>query len=542
MPTSADSAGPAAPGTTRLLRAGGLVAVSTLLSRLLGLARDTGMSALFGAGPEYGAFNLAWMLPNLFRRIFGEGALSTAFVPAFVRTVEKEGKEKGRRLAGAVAGALLVVLGSLTLAGVALALGFPDAWLGRWVGGEATARLLRRLSAILFPYVLFICLYAVAAGALNSLGRFFVPALAPAALNLVWLGGVAAVAVASPATLEEAAAILAWVVLGGGVLQLGMQLPALRSLGVLPRPKWDPADPGLRSVVRTMAPMVLGVALFQVNTFVDQAMAWGFVSPGANNYVYLANRLLQFPVSLVGFAAATAAFPAFARLAANEDRRALRGAFDRTLGFVLFLALPAGAGLLALASPCVSALFEHGRFEAADRVETARAVAMYALGVPFLCAIQILARVHYALGDARTPVRISGALVFANAGLNLLLVRPLGVSGLALATTVTAALNAALLARRLDRAGLPRSRELRARAVRSIAAALACGALAFGASRAAESAGTALSLAAGVVAGIAGFLGIARALGCPELLEVGRALGRAPRRPGGEGGVVDRPS
>ena len=512
-----------------LLRASGLVALCTLASRVLGLVRDSLGAALFGAGWEYGVFNLAWLLPNLFRRLFGEGALASAFVPAFARALRESGDAGARRLVASVAGALIALLGLLCAAGAAAAVLLPPGAIAPLLGESRDASLLLRLSAILSPYLLLVCLYALATAILNSLGRFFLPAVAPALLNVVWIAGLGVLTLLRPATLEAAASLLAFFVLAGGVAQLALQLPALRAAGFLPRPRLDTAHAPFRGVVRDMGPIVLGLAVVQLNLVVDQAMAWAFVAPGANTYIYLGNRLMQFPLSLVGAAAATASFPALAHRAAEGDFVGFRRAHDRILGFVVFLAAPAGAGLLALAEPVVRLLFEHGRFGAEDSRAAAGAVRMYACGVPFFCAAQILTRAHYALGDVRTPVRAAVALVFANVLLNLALVRPMGVAGLALATTICSALNVAVLAVALRaREIIPPSTDLLGRLARSAIAAAGTGLVTWGCFRAAVAGGLALlpCVGAALLAGAGSHFVSALLLRSPELNEVREAVAR----------------
>ncbi|HET6202483.1 MAG TPA: murein biosynthesis integral membrane protein MurJ [Planctomycetota bacterium] len=515
----------------QILRASGVVASCTLASRVLGLVRDSLGAATFGAGWVYGAFQLGWLLPNLFRRLFGEGALASAFIPAFARASRDGGTEAARRLVASVAWALLGVLGGLAVAAAAAALLLPPRWIAPLLGEAAAAGLVLRVSAILSPYLLLVCLYALATGVLNSRGRFFPPAVAPAVLNLVWIAGFAFLALLPPGTLEEGAVLLAFFVLAGGVAQLALQLPALRSEGFLVRPRLDRNDPGFREVVRDMVPIVLGLSLVQVNLVVDQLVAWALISPGANTYVYLGNRLLQFPLSMVGMAAASASFPALAERAAARDFPGFRRALDRTLGLVVFLAAPAGAGLFVLAEPVTRLLFGHGRFGPADVAKAAGAVGMFALGVPFLCAAQILARAHYALGDTRTPVRIAAILVLVNFALNLLLVRPLGVAGLALATTLGSAANGWALARKLRARGdVPGTAGLRGSLLRSALGALACGLAAFAVRRACAGAGLFPSVAAAVGAGAAATFVAAAWLRSGEVRDLRAAFARRRSR------------
>ena len=441
---------------TRLVRAASAISGLTLLSRVLGLWRDTVMAAVLGAGPVSDTFFLAWAMPNLMRRLLGEGALSASFVPAYT-AAHKQGPGPARALLAGVLGAVLWILLPLCAVACGIALwccGRIDA------GSDAAARmpLLLSLGAILFPYTIPICATALLAGALNTLGSFALPAAAPALLNVVWI---AALYLAAPLGIggdEGVVTFLSLALLAGGFLQLALVVWPMRRRGAMatPRLAWPAAGSAARGVFVAMLPTVLGMSLGQISTLIDQSMAYGLLGDGANTYLYLGNRLLLFPHALTALAVVVAVFPRLASDAGESDRAAMRATLDRAASAMLFVTIPAAMGLFVLADDVVTALFVRRSFTADDAEATALTTRCLLLGLPFLGLSQLYARAFYAVGDTRTPARIAAWLLLLNVGLNavLLLVLGLGTEGLALSTSVVAALNAALLASSL-RAAVP---------------------------------------------------------------------------------------
>jgi len=353
---------------------------------------------------------------------------------------------------------------------VALCLLLPSGTLGLTtdepgVPDVAADVLFFELSAVLLPYLVPICLVALLAGALNSHGVFALPAFGPVVLNVFWIGGLllaVAMGITAPADVGR---FVTWFLLAAGCVQFVVLAGALRRRNALPRPDFaipragDPA----RAVFTGMLPAILGLSVTQLNTLVDQSMAVGLVAPGANNYVYLANRLLLFPHALTSMAMAVAVFPRLSRLAGSGRHDEFHDELDRILAFSVFLSVPASAGLVLVGPDLVPLLFEHGAFTAADSRETWLATALLVAGLPALGVAQLYARGIYALGDVKTPARIAGYLVIANLGLNLLFVSVagLGAAGLTLATAVSATLNALALGIVIHRrtgASAPRTR------------------------------------------------------------------------------------
>jgi putative peptidoglycan lipid II flippase len=439
-----------------------VTALGTLLSRVLGMVRDMATASLLGlaGGGVMDAFSVAYRLPNLFRRLFGEGALTASYLPVLAADLETD-RRKAWQLSSVLLAWLAALLLVLTLVGELL---LAAAWLV-W-GGEPATALLIGLSAAMLPYMLLICLAAQLSTTLHALRHFAVPALTPTVLNVCWLAAAWLVAPRLSDDRETQAYVLAASIVLAGVLQVLFQVPTLRRLGF--RFDYNPpaARDGLRRIALAMLPMLAGLAVTQVNTLADSLIAWGLAaSPegsaeiawlggtmayplrqGAAAAVYYGERFYQFPLGVLGMAVAAAIFPLLSRHAARGDLRRLGSDLTLGLRLVVCLGVPAGAGLALLAEPIVRLVLEHGRFTPDDTVRTARMIACYAAGVPAFCALPVVVRGFYAVGDAATPARLAGAVVALNLALNLVLIwTPLGEAGLAVATAVSSTLQVAVL-------------------------------------------------------------------------------------------------
>ncbi len=424
-----------------------IVAGGTLASRLLGLVRWIVTARLFGTGAALDMFLLAFTIPNLFRRLFGEGAVGPAFIPEFSRVLLAR-EANGRNLFRAVLTALAVLLGGITFVGwlacaVVLLVGRPSP---EW-------RLFCVLLSIMLPYLPLMCLGALQGAALNVKGHFLVPALAPALLNLCWIAAVLLYGGTSGVM------ALAGAVLVAGALQYVCQIPLLWRHRLSVRPLWDLAHPGLRRIAKLLLPVVLAGAVFQINVVIDRLIALFCVpGDGAISALGYGTRLMQFPLGVLGLALATAAFPLYSQQAARGDREGLARSVNLGLRAVLLMALPCMAVMAAFNVPVVRVLFERGEFDAVSTARTARVLQYYALGLWAFCGVHVLARAFYALQDTRTPVRIAMMMVGANLVLNLVLVWPLQEAGLALASSLSSTGNVVLLflllRRRLDSLGL----------------------------------------------------------------------------------------
>jgi putative peptidoglycan lipid II flippase len=402
------------------VRAAGLVSACTLLSRILGFARDAVSAYFFGASPLWDAFALAFRIPNLFRRLFGEGALTSAFLPAFVERADGGRAADAHALLNKLATALALGLGLLVAAIVAFTFAMPALW-----PGDPKVELEAPLLRIMMPYLAIICTAAILGAALNGLRHYFAPAFAPVLLNVAWIGAL----FLFPGNVEA----VAWAVVVGGLLELLVMVPALRARGMTPRPDLDLRDPALRDVGRSFLPIVLGLAPAQINEMVGSVVAQHLIpGSGAVSSLYFGNQLVQLPLALIGTAVATAVFPLFA-----SPREDFGDVLRKALRLVLFLSIPATLGLVVLAEPIVALLFERGRFTSADTARVAGVVVLYAAGLWCYCANQIQVRAFYAKKETRTPARVSACMVALNLGLTLALVGPLRERGIAIANSVS---------------------------------------------------------------------------------------------------------
>lgn len=508
-----------------------LVGLCTLASRVLGFVRETLMASLIGVNAVGGALTLAFRIPNLFRRLFGEGAFTAVFLPMYTRTLDREGPAAARGMLAAVSGALLGSLAALSALVAAVCLFAPREWIVPDGAAAAQWNLTFDYLAVLFPYLVLVIAYALAMAVLNAHGSFLVSAAAPALQNLVAIAGIL-VAYWMSVPLPVAGLVVAWFFLMSGLAQFGVQVPALARAGALVVPSLAPRHPAVRSVAREMAPLVLGLGLPQLNLLADQLIAVAFLSEGSNQYLSLADRLLQFPLGVIGIGAATVSFPLFTRLFAEGNLQTLRFELDRGIREISHLALPAAAGLIALAEPIARALFERGAFTAADTENTAPVIAMYALGVPALCVTPLVVRVFYAAGNTRTPVRVSAALVALNLALSLALVGPLGAAGIALAFSATGFVNLAALLFLLGKLQLPSSSGLGRPLATMGFAAGACGLAAWGAHEAVGLYGAVpglMALLAGLGAGLVVYFLLGRILQLPDNKHVMTAASRLLR-------------
>ncbi len=440
---------------TRLVRAATSISAITLLSRVLGLFRDRLMAQTLGAGWVQGVFLLAWMMPNLMRRLLGEGALSAALIPQYAR-IQKEDPAKARRLLEEVMGAVVTILGPICVVVAIASLLIPTEWFPvPDAGGPESIRLLLALNAVLFAYSLPICLAALAAGALNTLGSFALPASIPVALNVIWIAALTAAQPLGFTVDTEVATFAAWSLLVGGGVQLLIVLAPLRRRGALGRPRLGLPKRGTPAfhVFVMMGPTVLGMSLNQVSSLLDQLLAYCVVAPGANMYVYLSNRLLLFPHALTALAVAVAVFPRLASEADSDGRRAMRRTLDLAASATVLVTLPAAMGLILLADDVIDVLFVGGRFGPDEIAPTALTAICLVAGLPFLGLTQLYARAFYAVEDPATPARTAGQMVLLNAAasVTLLYTTNLGTAALTLASTVASAGNAFLLARRFRR-------------------------------------------------------------------------------------------
>ena len=425
------------------------VSLLTLVSRFSGLARDAAQSRVFGAGPIMDAFFIAFQLPNLFRRLFGEGALSASFTPVYAK-LEQDNPQKARLLASVAIALLTVVLAALTLVGEAVVLMLPYFF--------PKEQLAYQLMAIMLPYMPLICVVALLGSILNVHGKFAVAAASPIILNAAIIAASIGVSYMHGG-LEHTRhiQIVAWSVVVAGLLQVAWMMWSMRGYGIRLSLQWHGCRDSLRTMLTTMVPMMLGLGVFQINTFIDSVIAsyptlvgptiFGVQFPlmeGSNAAMNYATRLYEFPLGVFGIAIATAIFPTLSRQASNPALFA--HTLRRGIRLALFIGLPASAGLIVVRTHLTAVVFQGGKFSADDTIRVATILLGFAPAVVAFSVMQTITRAFYALGDTITPTRISIWMVCFNLLLNCTLIwTPLNTSGLAWSTTICAFIQAAIL-------------------------------------------------------------------------------------------------
>ena len=520
------------------------IAGITMLSRVAGLVRVLVLGRRFGDSRITDAFYLAFMIPNLFRRLFGEGALSAAFVPVFSETAEKQGRQQAGALLANVLALLGLALGALC---VLVELGLlcvhllaPEDWDGR---------LVVMYTAIMMPFMVTICLLALGSAALNCVKHFTYPAAAPIILNLCIIAAAVGVSPHLPGVTDRLTVVAVSVVVAGAI-QLAAMVWLLRAHRLPCLPRLRPLQPQVREMIRMMGPMLIGLGVLQLNALLDKLIAWWFtataddatitilgrtvakpLSEGVVTWLNFGERLYQLPLGVLAIALATAVFPLFSRYAARGDTENLRGSVNRALRLAIFEGLPSGVGLALLAGPLASLFFTGGesRFSLAGAAETAHVTRFYGLGMWAFCAQQILLRAFYARKDMITPLKVVCGVVVVNFLLNLGLIwiPTIRHGAFGLSTSITSAMNVMVLAwvlrRRLGPIGL------RALAVSVLRIALAAGAMAVAVWQVQAGlvgwglGGDLYLVTGGVTAGVAAFLLACVFLRVPEL---GQLLGR----------------
>jgi putative peptidoglycan lipid II flippase len=526
------SEGGQAGGGRRFLRAAGLVSAATLLSRLLGVVREQVFAALLGAGLHSDAFRIAFLIPNLLRDLFAEGALSAAFVPTYARALHEGGPASAHRLASRLLTLLAAVLGALVVLGLVLTEPLVSALAPGFDEIPRKAELTVFLTRVMLPFLPLVSFAAVAMGMLNAEGRFGRPALAPAMFNVAAIACGLALAAAG---LRLDQVVLGWAIgtLLGGLAQLLVQVPELRRGGWRFKAEWAPRDAGLRQIGRLMAPATVGLAAVQINIFVSRIFASH--EPGAVSWLDYAFRILYLPIGIFGVALGTIATSGLARQAASGDLDGVRRILRQSLRMVAFLTLPATAGLIVSGEPIVRLLYQRGRFGAGDTAHTATALALYAVGLAAYTAVKVLAPAFYALGTPRVPLLASAAAVVTNLAVILALHGRLGYRAVALGTGLGSILNVLILLVSFERTvGGLRGGGLAPALAKMLAAAALMTPATWGAVRLSESwagAGAWITLARGlfpVAVGVACYGLAALALRIPEVAQLRAAFRRRP--------------
>ena len=526
-------------GLPRLFSGLRIVASSTLVSRLLGMFREMASGWLFGLGPVWDAFTFAFMIPNLARRLFGEGALSATFLPVFARQLESDpdpGRPSAWQLASAVLTYLAAGLAALVLAGEVVLWG-----LSRLLAGHADTHLLLGLTAVMLPYTLLICLAAQVTAVLHALGHFTWPALVPVVLNVCWIASIWLVDPwFEPDRIAQAYALAACIVIAG-VLQLVLQLPTLHRLGFRFDRRWQTVRPAVREIAWAMLPVTLGLSITQINTALDRLLAWTLtqpadgsggwlaaagrafpLQPGAVSALSYAERMYQFPLGVFGVALGTVLFPLLARHAARGEFDRVRDDLSLGLRLVIVIGLPASAGLALVAEPLTRVLFQHGQFDAADTARTAAVLVAYSAGVWAYCGIPVLYRGFYAVGERRIPVILGMSAVVLDLTMNLSLIWPLAERGLAVSTAISASVQVVCLAWLIQkRIGRLDWKRLAATAGKAVVATAAMGAVCLAGLRYIPAGpGTlraGVALVVPITAAVFAYFAVARVLGIEEL-------------------------
>ena len=447
VPRATPGPAPAKPAgnTARIARSAGAVGIAVMCSRLLGLAREQVFAGLFGAGYAYDAFVVAFRIPNLLRDLFGEGALSAAFVTVFADYQRNRGAEETRRLACNTFVSFGLLIALLTLAAFCCTEAIVGLLAPDFAAVPGKAELTARLTRIMLPFLLFVSLSAVVMGMLNTHGKFFIPALSSSFFNLGSIVGGLSLAFILPRFGLPAIVGMAVGTLVGGFLQLAMQLPTLRKTGFRFRFVVAPGDSGLKRILLLMLPATIGLSATQINIFINTNFA-ASCAQGSVSWLNYAFRLVQLPIGMFGVALSIAVMPVLARQAAEKDLAGLKETFTSSLVLVTALALPATAGLVLFAEPIIRLIFEHGAFTAADTRATAQALSWYAVGLFAYAANKVMVPVFYATGSTSYPVIGSFLGVGANLLVINLVIGALQHKGIALSTSCAMLLNFCFLA------------------------------------------------------------------------------------------------
>lgn len=423
----------------KLFRSTAIVSMMTFLSRILGFVRDIVIARLFGAGLGADVFFVAFKIPNFLRRLFAEGAFSQAFIPVLAEYRERGDKDLKSLIAN-TSGTLAGMLFLITAIGVITAPFLVMIFAPGFIDNQHKLNLAGDLLTITFPYLFFISLTAFAGSILNSFGKFAVPAFTPVFLNLSLI----TCAIFLSPQLEEPVTALAWGVFLGGVVQLIFQIPFLINIKQLPKPRWGWKNEGVQKILKLMLPAMFGVSVSQINLLLDTLLA-SFLVTGSISWLYYSDRLVEFPLGIVGIALATVILPSLSKKHAAASKAEFSHTIDWALRWVFIIGTPAAIGLIWLAEPLLLSLFQYGEFTPDDAHKASLSLMAYGLGLLPFIFIKVLAPGYFARQDTKTPVKIGIIAMVTNMVLNIILMLQLAHVGLALATALSAALNASLL-------------------------------------------------------------------------------------------------
>ncbi|MFH2070003.1 MAG: murein biosynthesis integral membrane protein MurJ [Elusimicrobiota bacterium] len=499
------------------------VTAATSISRILGYFRDMLIAHYFGAGLFADAFYAAYRIPNLFRRLFGEGSVSSAFVPVFSDYIQTKKREETAQLLNVVFTVLVIILFIITVAGIIFSKQISQSIAWGFKSSPEKLLLTTDLTRIMFPFLFFACLAALAMGVLNSLKSFFLPAITPASLSVSeilyvllflalcpWATGI-------PDDFKIRGLAISVVI--GGFIQFAIQQAALAKHGFRMKFNFNLSNPGLKKIIVLFLPVSIGFSVEQINSFVDTICA-SFLVEGSITALYYSNRIMQLPLALFGIAAATVSLPLMSESVAKNDREGMVQTLNFSLRLVLFTLIPASLGLIVIGMPIIEVLFERGSFTGSATAMTYSALALYSTGLLAYAFVKILAGGFYAMKETRIPIRTSAFCMMLNIPLNIILMRRMGIGGLALATAICSWINFILLFYYLrKRTGPLGSRKIIRTFVKVASAAIIMVIVTYLASTFKYPLGI-LKLVVPVLSGLATYISVSKLLGIEELKPV----------------------
>jgi putative peptidoglycan lipid II flippase len=425
----------------KVARAAGIVGAATMVSRVFGVVRDMVIAAFFGASWMTDAFWVAFRIPNMLRRLLGEGSLTVSFVPVFTEYLQNKTKEEALELASNAFTVLSVILALVSMLGILISPVIVGLIAPGFIADPDKFALTVFLNRLMFPYIFFIALVALCMGILNSFRHFTSPALSPVMLNIAMIASALVLRnfFAQPIT------ALAVGVLAGGVLQLAMQWPALLKFGIRFKFRFNLRHPGLRQIGLLMLPAILGAGVGTINVFVGTILA-SLLPGGSVTYLFYADRIMEFPLGIFAIAIGTAALPSFSKHVATGQMEELKSSISFSLRLMLFLTIPAMAALMALNLPIISVLFQRGAFDVQAATLTGQALFCYALGLWAFSVLRVFVSSFYALKDSKWPLKAAVITLIVNAAASLALMVPLAHNGIALAGSLSAMVNVLVLA------------------------------------------------------------------------------------------------
>ncbi|MCA6070665.1 MAG: murein biosynthesis integral membrane protein MurJ [Endomicrobium sp.] len=496
-----------------LAKRAGKTAFGTILSRILGYIRDMLVANLFGTGMFADAFYAAFRIPNLFRRMFGEGSFSTAFIPVLSEYLHKKEKSEVQNFLSITFTILLLILVVISVLGMFFSPILAKIVAGGFSNDPEKMQLTIELARLMFPFILFMCLAAFLLAVLNTLHSFFLPAFAPSSLSFSEIFYMLAIApVIVPGNQIKGLAVS---VIIGGALHFFIQYPKLKSLGWHLKFKLDLKHPGVRKIFFLMIPSIIGLSVDQINALVDSRCA-SSLGQGPVSALYYSNRLMQMPLAIFGLALVSVSLPVMSKAFAQKDMTTLKNSLNYSVRLTVFTLLPAAGGLMVIGLPIVKLLFEHGKFSSSGSIMTNNALFYYSLGLPAYALSKIFANAFYSFQDTKTPVRVAIVAMILHVILCIALMYPMSVGGLALATAVSSYFNFILLAvylkKRIGKLGI---KQILFSSLKSLMAAVVTGITAWNVCKISEN--LFVSVPTAIILGLIAFVAVSYILKSEEL-------------------------